>query len=211
MPYPYDIEIPALVGHAHDRAEAIGFPLMPMGRPIGQPAPATAITPMDGSLLRCLAAAHPVGLIGEIGTGPGVSTAWLVSGMSPTTRLISCEIDPELANGAAAFFSDWPQIAIRCGDWRSVLSPSEPFDLLFFDADAQALLARPEGGDQLLQFLKVGGTVVMDDLVPVEMWPSEWVGMTDHKREFALCNPRVAGAEVRTSRSTACVIAIKLR
>jgi predicted O-methyltransferase YrrM len=165
---------------------------------------------MDGALLRCLAAGHPGGLIGEIGTGPGVSTAWLLSALGQSARLISCEIDSELAEGAAAFFAGWPQVAIRSGDWRRVLSPSEPFDLLFFDADAQVLLARRDGWDQLLELLKPGGTVVMDDLAPVEMWPSEWKGMTDHKREFSLCNPRVAGTEVRTSPTTVSLIATKL-
>src|SRR5579872_4085081 len=117
MPYPYTLEIPELVRQAHSRAEAIGFPLMPAGRPIGQAAPTTAVTPMDGALLRCLAAGRPTGLIGEIGTGPGVSTAWLLSGMGSGARLISCEIEPELADGAAAFFSNWPRVEIRLGDW----------------------------------------------------------------------------------------------
>jgi predicted O-methyltransferase YrrM len=152
MPYPYAVEIPELVKRAHSRAEAIGFPLMPAGRPIGQPAPTTAVTPMDGALLRCLAAGHPGGVpggvIGEIGTGPGV-TSWLLSGLGRGARLISCEIDPELAAGAAEFFAGWPQVEIRSGDWRRVLS-SEPFDLLFFDADAQTLLGQRESWPRLL-------------------------------------------------------------
>jgi predicted O-methyltransferase YrrM len=119
---------------------------------------------MDGALLRCLAAGHPRGLMGEIGTGPGVSTSWLLSGLGHGARLISCEVDPELAEGAVKFFADWPQVEIRCGDWRRVLSPSEPFDLLFFDADAQALLAQRESWPRLLALLKTGGSIIATKL-----------------------------------------------
>jgi len=210
VPYPYHLEIPDIVNRAHERAREIGFPLMPAGRPVGQPAPATAITPMDGALIRWLAAGYPSGLIGEIGTGAGVSTAWLVSGMGPGARLISCEIDRELAEGAAAFFVNQPAIEIRCGTWEHVLSPVEPFDLLFFDADAQAVLADKRGCDRILDLVKIGGTIVMDDLFPIEMWPEEWKGTTDHKREFCLCNARIAGLEVRTSGTTVSVIGTKL-
>jgi len=210
MPYPYNLEIPAIVNRAHERAREIGFPLMLAGRPVGQSAPATAITPMDGALIRWLAAGYPNGLIGEIGTGPGVSAAWLLSGMRNGARLVSCEIDRTLAEGAASFFMDRPEIQIRWGGWEDVLSPAEPFDLLFFDADAQAVLANKRGCDRILHLVKVGGTIVMDDLVPIEMWPEQWKGATDYKREFCLCNARIAGVEVRTSTTTVSVVGTRL-
>ena len=161
--------------------------------------------------MRCLAARYPDGLIGEIGTGPGVSTAWLISGMGERARLISCDIDRVLADGAAAFFAPWPNVEIRCGDWETVLAPAGPFDLLFFDANAAIVLARQDDTDWLVNLLTVGGTIVMDDLAPVEMWPDDWKGMTDHKREFCLCNARLAGAEVRTSATTVSVVGTRLR
>ena len=52
------------------------------GRPIGYRGPATIIIPEYGALLRMLAASHRGARISEIGTGAGVSTAWLLSGMS---------------------------------------------------------------------------------------------------------------------------------
>jgi len=51
----------------------------------------------------------------------------------------------------------------------------------------------------------------MDDLAPVEMWPESWAGITDHKREFCLCNPRLAGLEVRTSATTVAVVGTRVR
>ncbi len=152
MPYPYSIEIPELVERAHRHAASIGFPLMPEGRPTGRPAPTTATTPMDGALLRCLAAAHPGGVLGEIGTGPGVSTAWLLSGMSSASRLISCDIDDALALSAARLFVDHANVEILAGDWALVMAPRGPFDLLFFDANAQAVLSNPEAwGDFVVE------------------------------------------------------------
>ena len=186
MPYPYSLAIPELVERAHRKADELGFPLLPEGRLVGKPAPTTATTPMDGALLRSLAAAHPEGIIGEIGTGPGVSTAWLVSGMSATTRLISCDIDQALVSRG-------------------------PFDLLFFDANAQSVLSTRRSWDRIISCLTAGGQIVMDDLAPVELWPDAWKGMTDYKREFCLANERLAGVEVRTSATTVSVIGTWIR
>lgn len=210
MTYSYSIEIPSLVERAHRHAADIGFPLMPQGRAIGQPSPTTATTPMDGALLRCLAAARPSGVIGEIGTGPGVSTAWLLSGMNSTSRLVSCDIDHTLVASTSRLFADQPNATILTGDWQVVLPPHGPFDLLFFDANAQRILSNRANWNFVVDLLTIGGQIVMDDLVPVEMWPESWKNMTDHKREFCLSNPRLQGAEVRTSATTVVVIGTRL-
>lgn len=211
MPYPYRLEIPDVVERAHRMAEILGFPLMPEGRPIGRPAPATATTPMDGALLRSLAAARPGGNIGEIGTGPGVSTAWLVSGMAADSRLVSCDIDETLVASARRFFAEYRNVEIVQGDWEEVLAPRGPFDLLFFDANAQTVLSSPDGWDRTIDCLKLGGQVVLDDLFPIELWPDAWKGMSDHKREFCLANDRLIGLEVRTSATTVSVVGTRVR
>ena len=211
MPYPYSLQIPDLVERAHELARALGFPLMPEGRPVGQPAPTTATTPMDGALLRNLAAARPGGLIGEIGTGPGVGTAWLVSGMAASTKLVSCDIEETLVASVRQMFANYPNVEILCGDWIEVLAPLGPFDLLFFDANAHAVLSSPGGWSRTIDCLKIGGQVVMDDLVPVELWPDSWKSMTDHKREFSLANEQLAGVEVRTSATTVSLVATRMK
>jgi predicted O-methyltransferase YrrM len=211
MPYPYSLVVPELVERAHRQAEALGFPLSPTGRAIGQATPPTATTPMDGALLRALSATRPGGLVGEIGTGPGVSTAWLLAGMHSSTRLVSCDIDSRLAIAAADFFADWPNVEVIHGDWTEVLTPRGPFDLLFFDANAQAVLSDRGNWNQVVALVRVGGQIVMDDLFPVEMWPDDWKGITDHKREFCLGDPRLAGVEVRTSPTTVAIIGTRIR
>ena len=196
MPYPYTVHIPDPVDRALQRAVELGFPLMPEGRPIGDPAPTTAVTPMDGALLRSLAAGHRDGVIGEIGTGPGVSTAWLLSGMQGTAR---------------EFFAGDPRVQILHGDWEAVLPAHGPFSLLFFDANAWTVLADRGQWDVVLNLVRLGGQIVMDDLAPVELWPESWRGMTDHKREFCLCNERVAGIEVRTSARTVSLVGTRVK
>ena len=49
-----------------------------------------------GRLLATLAASR-TGLLGELGTGCGVGSAWLRSGAGESTRIVTAESDPQLA------------------------------------------------------------------------------------------------------------------
>jgi predicted O-methyltransferase YrrM len=207
---PYNPDIPTLVERAHQHAIELGFPLMPKGRPIGVSLPPTAVTPMDGALLRSLAAARRGGVIGEIGTGAGVGTAWLLSGAGHHARLVTCDIDERLVTSARQFFADWPNLELLCGDWEETLALRGPFDLLFFDANPREVMSSRDNWDRVVDLLTIGGQIVMDDLAPVELWPESWQGMTDHKREFCLRNPRLAGVEVQTSARTVSLVATRL-
>jgi predicted O-methyltransferase YrrM len=60
--------------------------------------------------LQVLAASKPGGRIGEHGTGAGVCTAWLASGLSTDAHLISAELNPALAATVAELFGDYPNI-----------------------------------------------------------------------------------------------------
>ena len=97
----YGIQIPELVQQAIKLAEEIGFPVMPEGRSIGFQGPPSACIPEVGQLLRGLAASYPDGQIVEHGTGAGIGTAWLVSGMTANATLISAELDAKLAQALA--------------------------------------------------------------------------------------------------------------
>jgi len=210
MPYPYKIEIPKIVQKAYDQAAKIGFPVMLEGRPIGHSGPATTIIPEDGALLRMLAAAHPGARIGEIGTGAGVSAAWLLSGISNDATLFTCDIDNTLIESAQLFFNAFPNVEVKAGDWQQLIFDTKPFDLLFFDATPRAFLQERSNWDIATELINVGGQIVMDDLAPVESWPREWEGMTDIKREFILFNPRIAGTEVRTTANTVSLVGTRI-
>lgn len=205
-----EIQPPALVLQATALAEELGFPLAPEGCPGDYQGPPTACIPAVGRLLQALAAGKPGGWIGEQGAGAGVGTAWLASGLAGGARLLSAEIDPRLAAGAARLFADRSDVEVRAGDWHEVFADAPPFDLLFMDAMPSFDL-EPEQWDRTTGLVKVGGQIVFDDLTPVELWPPHWHDFRDRKREFAFANPRVAGAEVRTTPTTAALLVTRLR
>jgi predicted O-methyltransferase YrrM len=84
-----------------------------------------------GRLLATLAATR-TGTIAECGTGCGVGAAWLRSGAPKDTRVITAELDPELAHGVMAMFAD-DDIDVMHADWTS-LAQHAPFSLIFLDA-----------------------------------------------------------------------------
>jgi predicted O-methyltransferase YrrM len=206
----YGVELPEPVQRAVALAERLGFPVMPEGRPAGYGGPPSACIPQVGRLLATLAASRPGGRLAEHGTGAGIGTAWLASGMAAGARLVSAEIDARLARAAAELFRERPDVEIREGDCLEVLADEAPFDLLFADAGARQLLD-PSHWDALTQMVKVGGILVFDDLKPLELWPPEWGEQVDRKREFAFHNPRVVAAEVRTTPSEASLIVTRIR
>ncbi|HSM72221.1 MAG TPA: class I SAM-dependent methyltransferase [Anaerolineales bacterium] len=212
MPNPIytEIELPEIVQKANELANELGFPLMPEGRPAGHKGPPSACITQVGRLLQVLASGKPGGRIGEQGTGAGVGTAWLASGLGSEAKLISVEIDIKHANAVAKLFAAYPNVEIRIGDWRDVMSPQEPYDLLFVDAMPRADLV-PSKWDAITDLLKIGGQIVMDDLVPVELWPADWDEIVDAKRQYAFANPRVRGTEVLTTPSTSALIITRIK
>ena len=151
-----EIEIPEIVQKANALAKELNFPLMPEGRPAGYQGPPSACIPQVGRLLQVLAGSKPDGRIGEQGTGAGVGTAWLASGLRGDAKLVSVEIDPIRAQAAAKLFANYPNVEIRTGDWHAVMSPNEPYDLLFMDAMPRGDLV-PSKWDSVIDLVKIGG------------------------------------------------------
>jgi predicted O-methyltransferase YrrM len=212
MPKPIynEIVLPEIVRKAIALATQLGFPLMPEGRQPGYQGPPSACIPQVGRLLQVLASSKPAGRIGEQGTGAGVGTAWLTSGLAASATLLSVDINPRCAEAVAELFRDEPRVTIHAGDWHTVMRSNEPFDLLFMDATPRADLAY-ENWDAVTELVTIGGQIVMDDLTPVALWPSDWDNIIDYKREFAFNNPRVFGTEVLTTPTTAALIVTRIR
>ncbi|WP_443076358.1 O-methyltransferase [Streptomyces sp. NBC_01716] len=74
--------------------------------------------PEVGRLLRLAAASKPDGVVAESGTGSGVGTAWLHSGLAAGARLVTVERDEELARRASGVFADDERVSVMTGDWR---------------------------------------------------------------------------------------------
>src|SRR3569623_48810 len=95
-----------------------------------------------GRLLATLAATR-VGTMAEFGTGCGVGTAWLRSGVRGNdTRLLTAALDPDLAEAAAEIFRDDDQVEVLAADWSTMLDRG-PFSLLFLDSGKPSA-ARPD-------------------------------------------------------------------
>ena len=206
-----EIALPEIVIRANALAVKLGFPLMPEGRPVGHKGPPSACIPQVGKLLQVLVSGKPNGRIGEQGTGAGVGTAWLASGLRDDTRLISVEINPSRATAVAELFHDYPHVEIKAGDWHEVMSPDQPYDLLFMDAMPRGDLLNPSNWNALVDLIKIGGQIVMDDLTPVEQWLPEWNDIVDAKREFSFVNPCVIDVEVRTTQTTSALIITRIK
>src|SRR5258705_9300260 len=112
-----------LVDSAYARAAANGFEL--------------SREPPVGRLLATLAASLPAGArVLELGTGAGVGTAWLASGLLPRTdaTVTSVELDPRTS--AVAAQEDWPSfVDLRVADALDFLQGAGGgFDLIFADS-----------------------------------------------------------------------------
>jgi predicted O-methyltransferase YrrM len=156
-----------------------------------------------GRLLAALAATRS-GTMAEFGTGCGVGTAWLRSGIREGTRILSAEVDPKLAGAAAEIFTADDTVEVVAADW-STLSDRGPFSLLFLDA------REPEssGPDTVADLVEPGGMVVLDDFTPCETWPPLRGGRVDVLRERWLTDERFTTAEVLVAPDTAAVIATR--
>ncbi len=157
-----------------------------------------------GRLLCALATQVQAGVVAEIGAGCGVGAAWMVTGLRSGVSFVTVEIDPTRANAVEELFADLPHARVIQGEWQQLL-PHGPFNLLFADA-APAKQGRPE---LLLEVLRPGGMLVLDDLTPWDRQPEEWKGKPDPVRDFWLHDARVAATEVMVNPSEAVILAVR--
>jgi predicted O-methyltransferase YrrM len=171
---------PALVAAASGRARLAGFGL--------------SCEPAVGRLLAVLAAQLPAGArVLELGTGAGVGTAWIVSGLLPRTdvTVITAEKDPQTA--ALAARGDWPPfVDLRVGDALDVLGEGGTFDLIF--ADAQG--GKWAGLDRTIAALSPHGLLVVDDMKATPEWTAEQHLNQSGVRRTLLTSPLLTSVEL---------------
>jgi predicted O-methyltransferase YrrM len=156
-----------------------------------------------GRLLAALAATRS-GTMAEFGTGCGVGTAWLRSGLRGDATILTAELDPKLADAAAEIFEDDPQVEVRSADW-STLMDQGPFSLLFLDSGEPTEV----GVDAIADLVEEGGIVVLDDFTPCEIWPPVTYGRVDTLREQWLTDERFTAVEVMVASDASVVLATK--
>jgi predicted O-methyltransferase YrrM len=165
-------------------------------------------TPAQGRLLQVLAGGVGDGVIGETGTGCGVGLAWLLSGASPLSRLVSVEHDASRYALASSLFADEPAVRLLHGDWR-LLRAYAPFDLLVLDGGGQGKKDEPPLDPA--EWLTVGGTLVMDDFTPFTSWPPQFGGQVDSARLHWLDHPLLRTTEVRVAPDAATLVGVRCR
>jgi len=122
-----------------------------------------------GSLLKTLISSRQKANILELGTGIGLSMAWMVDGLSKNSLLTTIDNDPELTKIAEDFFGTDPRLSILCEDgeiWIKDYSGPQ-FDLIFADAWP----GKYSQIDETLSLVKVGGFYIIDDMNFQENWP----------------------------------------
>ncbi len=128
-----------------------------------------ASEPKTGALLCVLAASKPAARLLELGTGTGVGTAWLLSGMDAASTLISVDTNFSFQSIAQGILGNDPRLSLVLEDAVDFLVRQQPasFDLVFADA----LRGKFDALDEALAVVKPGGFYVIDDLLPQPNWP----------------------------------------
>ncbi|MGA5822332.1 O-methyltransferase [Kitasatospora sp. NPDC094028] len=152
-----------LIGHdpvleaATAAAEAAGLPRI-------------AVAPTQGKLLHLLALTQGARRILEVGTLGGYSAIWLGRALPKDGTLITLEIDPahaEVARGNLANAGLEKVVEVRLGRAADTLAElveqgTEPFDLVFIDADKPS---NPEYFRRALQLTRPGSLIIVDNVV----------------------------------------------
>jgi len=177
---PAEADLPPLVADAAARARQSGFRL--------------SCEPAVGRLLAVLAAHLPDGArVLELGTGTGVGTAWIVSGLLPREDVTVTSVEKDPAHATLAAGGDWPPfVDLRQGDALDVLAEDGTFDLIFADAPA----GKHVGLDRTIAALRPRGLLVVDDMDPQPDWADSLRAAQDKVRQQLLSAAGLTSAEL---------------
>ncbi|MET0735984.1 MAG: O-methyltransferase [Microbacterium sp.] len=106
--------------------------------------PSIEVAPVNGKLLHLLARISGARRVLEIGTLGAYSTIWLARGIPDDGRVVTIEAEPRIAEVARANLDragigEKVEILLgRAADVLPTLEGSEPFDLVFIDADKES-------------------------------------------------------------------------
>jgi predicted O-methyltransferase YrrM len=122
-----------------------------------------------GSLLRTLASTKPSGVFLELGTGTGLSTAWILAGMDSTATLTTVDNDASVQAIARRHLGRDARVAFHTMDGAAFLVTlrGRQFDFIFADTWP----GKYDHLEEALQLLKPGGLYIIDDMLPQSNWP----------------------------------------
>jgi predicted O-methyltransferase YrrM len=120
-------------------------------------------------LLKTLAASKPNGKFLELGTGTGLSTAWILDGMSEGATLVSIDNEKRFIEVAEKHLGADSRLALVCvdgGEWL-LKNQAAQFDYIFADTWHGKYLMLEE----TIAMLEQGGFYIIDDMLPQPNWP----------------------------------------
>lgn len=128
-----------------------------------------ASEPKTGALLSVLAASKPGGRLLELGTGTGIGTAWMLSGMDASARLDTVDVDDTVMDIARRYLGSDPRVTFHHMDGAEFIARStkDRYDLIYADAWPGKFSQL----DEALELLSLGGIYFIDDLLPQSNWP----------------------------------------
>ena len=147
---------------------------------------AMASEPLAGSLLRTLAASKPGGRFLELGSGTGLSTAWILDGMDSRSTLVTVDNDEAVLAILKQTLGADPRLTVVCADGDECLASlaGQRFDFVFADTWA----GKYRGLEAALALLEPGGLYVIDDMLPQPNWPdghaANLVAALEARRDF---------------------------
>lgn len=137
-----------------------------------------------GTLLRTLVASKPGGQFLELGTGMGLSLAWMVDGLDAESQIVSIDNDQKLIDIVSPEFEQDDHVSISCFDgaeWiKNYKGPA--LDLIFADAWP----GKYELLDETIALLKPGGLYVIDDMLEQPSWPDGHAEKAQKLSEYLL-------------------------
>ncbi len=122
-----------------------------------------------GSLLKTLAASKIAGRFLEIGTGTGLATTWILSGLDTNSSLITIENNEVFIDVARKHVNDnrVDFVLADAYEWLKNYN-GEKFDFIFADA----MPGKYDLFEKTTGLLKKGGFYIIDDMLAQPNWPA---------------------------------------
>jgi predicted O-methyltransferase YrrM len=143
------------------------------------------------SLLKTLAASKPGGDFLELGTGTGLSTAWILAGMDQNATLVSIDNDDAFLKIADEYLGSDARLSLIHTDGAAWVENNigKKYDYIFADTWHGKYIML----DEVLEMLKPGGLYIIDDMLPQPNWPEghdvkalNLIGYLDNRSDLAL-------------------------
>jgi predicted O-methyltransferase YrrM len=162
--------------------------------------------PLTCSFLRILATSKSNGRFLELGSGTGLSTAWILDGMDRNSHLTTIDNDENLLFILRKHLGTDPRLTVVCGDGDEFLTSlyGQEFDFIFADTWS----GKYQYLDEALALLKPSGIYAIDDMLPQPNWPEGHVDKVE--RLISTLEQRTDLRIIKMSWASGIIIAIKL-